>query len=82
MQYEILAFAQLRERFGASKVSVDLPEESTLKDLQALLIKRFPEAEVTILASRFAVNQTYAVHLEQPLVHGDELALIPPVSGG
>jgi len=82
MTVSVKLFAILRERAGSGSVELDLPADATVADaLEALgrepglgeLIGRMPVA--------MAVNRDYA----QPatvLAAGDELALIPPVSGG
>ena len=82
MNIDVLVFAQLREHFGGSRWQTELPPSATLTDLQNSMIAAYPLAEAVILASRFAVNQRYIQGLEQALQAGDEIALIPPVSGG
>lgn len=82
MKINVLVFAQLREHFGASRWQTEFPTSGTLQDLQQLMINACPQAESVILASRFAVNQQYIQGLEHSLQTGDEVALIPPVSGG
>jgi molybdopterin converting factor subunit 1 len=82
MVVHVRLFAMLRERAGRESVEVELNDGATVDDaLNALgrqhglddLIERMP---VTM-----AVNRDYADH-DQMLAEGDELALIPPVSGG
>ena len=69
-------FAMLRERAGAREVRLELPEGARVADaLRAL----GPLAEDLPLV--MAVNREYATG-DQVLDPGDELALIPPVSGG
>lgn len=82
MKINVLVFAQLREYFGSTHWQADLPASGTLNDLQKGMITAFPDAEAVILASRFAVNQRYIQGLDHVLQAGDEIALIPPVSGG
>lgn len=76
MEVTIRLFAQLRERAGAREVRLDLPEGALVRDALA---------EVSHLADGLplvmAVNREYAPE-DLPLSEGDELALIPPVSGG
>ncbi|HET6448819.1 MAG TPA: molybdenum cofactor biosynthesis protein MoaE [Conexibacter sp.] len=78
MLVRIRLFAQLRERAGASELSLDLPEGACVRDALA-------DAAVASLAEGMplvmAVNREYAGE-DVPLASGDELALIPPVSGG
>ena len=78
MLVRIRLFAQLRERAGASELSLELPEGALVRDALA-------DAQVAALAQGLplvlAVNRAYADD-DAPLAAGDELALIPPVSGG
>ena len=77
MNIKVLVFAQLREHFGASSWQTELSVNGTLQ-----MIAAFPASEAVILASRFAVNQHYIQDFEHVLQASDEIALIPPVSGG
>jgi MoaE-MoaD fusion protein len=76
MQVRIQLFAGLRERAGASEVALDLPEGARVADALAQLQHVTGDLPVVM-----AVNQEYADE-QLPLASGDELALIPPVSGG
>ena len=69
-------FAQLRERAGTSELSIELPEGARVKDAIEELGSLADGLPVVM-----AVNREYADG-EAPLAPGDELALIPPVSGG
>ena len=76
MEVTVRLFAMLRERAGTSEVTVELPEGARVRDaLEALggLTDGMPLV--------MAVNREYAPE-DAPLGAGDELALIPPVSGG
>jgi molybdopterin synthase catalytic subunit/molybdopterin converting factor small subunit len=70
-------FAALREQAGTGLVELDLPSGARVADVWGAL--GLGGAEPSSLA--FAVNKAYAER-EQALVEGDEVALIPPVSGG
>ena len=76
MKVRIRLFAQLRERAGRPEVEVELPEGALVRDAIAAVgdvAAGFPVV--------MAVNREYA--REDVVLHaGDELALIPPVSGG
>jgi len=78
MVVRVRLFAMLRERAGASELSLELPEGACVRDALA-------DAAVASLADGLplvmAVNREYA-SADAPLSPGDELALIPPVSGG
>src|SRR3712207_761731 len=76
MRVTVRLFAQLRERAGASEVAVDLPEGAVVRDAIAAMGDVAAGLPVVM-----AVNREYADE-SAPLSAGDELALIPPVSGG
>jgi molybdopterin converting factor subunit 1 len=76
MEVRVKLFAGLRERAGADEVPLTLPEGARVAD--ALTRLSDVTAGVTVV---MAVNQEYA-DASVELHAGDELALIPPVSGG
>jgi molybdopterin converting factor subunit 1 len=76
MRVRVRLFAGLRERAGASEIELDLPEGARVGDALAQL-RALTEGMSVVLA----VNEEYADAAE--VLHaGDEVALIPPVSGG
>ena len=76
MLVRVRLFAGLRERAGRSELELDLPEGARVAD--ALAAVGDLAAGIPLV---MAVNREYA-GAEHPLAPGDELALIPPVSGG
>ena len=82
MEVEVRLFAVFRERAGRDRLTLELPDGA---DVGAALesLGRRPELAELIAAMpvRAAVNREY-VGDDAPLADGDELALIPPVSGG
>ena len=74
-------FARLADVAGTRVAEVDLGEGLTAGDAYRLLCSRYPAMEGLEGSLMYAVNAEY-VSAEQPLQDGDELALIPPVSGG
>ena len=76
MQVRVRLFAGLRERAGADELELELPEGALVGD--ALERMRALTEGVPVV---MAVNREYA-DPESPLHGGDEVALIPPVSGG
>jgi molybdopterin converting factor subunit 1 len=76
MQVTVRLFAMLRERAGASEVTVELPEGALVRDALDALGELGAGLPLVM-----AVNREYA-HEDAVLGEGDELALIPPVSGG
>jgi molybdopterin converting factor subunit 1 len=81
MRIRVRLFAMQRELAGAREVSLELPEGATIEDAWAALVERFPPIAPGRAALRFARNSEYAPP-EEPLADGDEVACIPPVSGG
>ena len=76
MKVDVKLFAMLRQRAGSDRVEVELPEGATVEDLLAELSEL-----IGALPVRVAVNRAYETD-DATLHAGDELALIPPVSGG
>jgi molybdopterin synthase catalytic subunit len=74
-------FALYRERAGRGRITVDLGGGSTVRDLVDEVRRLFPELAPPTVEIVAAVNAEYAGG-ETPLSDGDEVALIPPVSGG
>jgi molybdopterin synthase catalytic subunit len=74
---EVRLFAALREQAGTSHVGLELPDGARVADVWGAL--GLGGEEPSSLA--FALNRKYADR-EDPLHDGDEVALIPPVSGG
>ena len=77
MNIHVRLFAALRERVGTSHLDLELPEGAQVADVWPAL--GLGGAEPSSLA--FALNRAYADR-EDVLSDGDEVALIPPVSGG
>jgi MoaE-MoaD fusion protein len=73
----IRLFAALRERAGTSRVELELPEGAHVSDVWRALALGGEEPP----SLAFAVNKGYADRAHA-LAEGDEVALIPPVSGG
>lgn len=76
MTVSVQLFAILRERAGSDRVEVELPDGATVADLLGEL-----HGLIGAMPVRVAVNREYSAE-DRPLSPGDELALIPPVSGG
>lgn len=79
VKVHVRCFAMVRELLGRDRFEVDLPEGSTLVALKQQLAKDAPD--LLRLPFVMAVNQDYAA-ADQVLRDGDEVALIPPISGG
>jgi molybdopterin synthase catalytic subunit len=74
-------FAMQRELAGTRHVELTLPAGATVEDGWTALVARVPALAAGRATVRFAVNGDYA-DPATPLGDGDELACIPPVSGG
>jgi molybdopterin converting factor subunit 1 len=83
MVLQVRLFAVLRERAGRDRVEIELAEGATVAEaLRALRAESAPLAEaLEAMPVVMAVNRSY-VDEDATLAGGDELALIPPVSGG
>jgi molybdopterin synthase catalytic subunit len=80
MRLRILCFGQLRETL-APEISAELPPLATVADLWRTLRDQHPQLAAYDGAIAIAVNQSFA-SLSTSLAPGDEVALLPPVSGG
>ncbi|KGQ21928.1 molybdopterin converting factor subunit 1 [Thermus filiformis] len=79
MRVEVRLFALYREQAGQDRLSLALPEGARVKDLAEALKRRFPG--LALEGGMAAVNQDLAGP-DTPLKEGDEVAFLPPVSGG
>lgn len=74
-------FAVARSVAGNDSIQLDLPTGATIAQLRSALLARLPELEPMTMALRFAVNEDYASE-DTVVCAEDDLACIPPVSGG
>jgi sulfur-carrier protein len=74
-------FAAYQEAYGVTELALDLPMGTTVRDVCDRLLTEHPELEVWRNLTRFGVNLQF-VEPETVLESGDEVVLIPPVSGG
>lgn len=81
MTINVLLFAKARDLFDASDIAVSLPETATAGDVWTGLCELCPGLETALSSARLAVNQQFATS-DTPVSLGDEVALIPAVSGG
>jgi molybdopterin converting factor subunit 1 len=82
MLIDVRLFAMLRERAGSDTVTVEVPDTATVRDAKEAVARTHGLTDVMARTSIvMAVNREYADD-DAPLAEGDELALIPPVSGG
>lgn len=81
MRVQVRYFAALREAVGLSEESLDVPAGTRVDDLLALLAARRGPVAAQRSSLRLAVGTRFA-QPGQALCEGDEVALLPPVSGG
>jgi molybdopterin converting factor subunit 1 len=81
MKIKVKFFAILRERAGAGEVTKEIPEGSTVADLWQALKNEYPKLAPVDMRLLYAVNRNY-VNPDHALKERDEVAFVPPVSGG
>lgn len=81
MQVRILFFGILRDLAGLGSESLNLPDNARLSDVVHHYEQRMPRLEAMIASIAMSINQEYAGP-ESKLQPGDEIAFLPPVSGG
>ena len=81
MTLTIHLFARARELAGVDVVSIDLASGSSVGDVKRELAARFTALAALLLVSAIAVNHDFAED-SRVIARTDELAVIPPVSGG
>ena len=81
IRIRVKLFAILRDRAGASELELDLPDGSTVEIVRSEIASRFPVIAEMMGRVALAVNREYS-KAETVLHEGDEVAVIPAVSGG
>ncbi len=81
IRVRVRLFAMQREQAGTREVSLVMPVHATVEDAWSALVERHPVLAPGRSAVQFARNGAYT-DPDTPLADGDELACIPPVSGG
>ena len=81
MKAKVRLFARLSELAGTREAEVEVGEGLTAGEVYKALCRRYPALSGINGSIRYAVNGEYA-DPGHPVGEGDELALIPPVSGG
>ena len=74
-------FSQLKEIVGASEITLDLPDGTSIADLLTRLYQDFPELEKWDRGLLVGAGLDFVArdHIIQP---NDEIAIMPPVQGG
>ena len=81
MQVTILFFARLRDITGSSELTRELPDGVNVKFLWDTLEAEYKELSPYHDTVSTAINAEYA-KMDGTLTDGDEVAFLPPVSGG
>ena len=77
----VLFFAQLKDVTGCEAMALSAPSPLNREQLWSLLLEKFPALARHRATARLARNWEYA-DAETQFTNADEVALIPPVSGG
>lgn len=81
MRVRVLFFGQLKDIVGAGQDEADLSDGARVEDLFERYGRKFPQLAEFRASIAASVNQEYA-EWRAPLRAGDEVAFLPPVSGG
>jgi molybdopterin converting factor subunit 1 len=81
MRVQVLFFGLLKDIAGRASEALELPEASTVADLLRHYESQMPKLRALLPSLALSVNQHYAGP-GTVLGHNDEVALLPPVSGG
>lgn len=84
VKVNLLFFAKAKELTGQTSVELDFASELTLRDFIDKVILHYPSLRVLKDNLIIALNQNYVNNLNEILLlnEKDEIALIPPISGG
>jgi molybdopterin synthase sulfur carrier subunit len=80
MDITLRTFGITREITGGSTIVLSLPEHTNVEWLLSILKRHYPQLSV-LSSLAIAINGQYASN-DSVISSGDEVALIPPVSGG
>jgi len=81
MRVRVLFFGSLKDLSGNSSDRLELPDGASVRDVLATYESRIPSLKAMLPSLAVAVNQNYAGP-DTKLSPDDEVALLPPVSGG
>lgn len=80
MHLKLVMYGIARDIIGAAETSIDVDHPTNIGALKSTLVKKYPDfAKLTRFS--MAVNEEYQDECFE-LSHGDEVVIIPPVSGG
>jgi molybdopterin synthase sulfur carrier subunit len=81
MRLNVLYFGRLKDVIGHGQESVEIAIGSSIEDVFALCVARYPDLSAQRKAMAVSRNREFAAWTT-PLQAGDEVAFLPPVSGG
>ncbi len=81
MRIEVALFGPLREQVGKAAIEVNIDSGACVDDLLAAIAEPGSSLGASLASSRVAINRSFAKG-EEVIMEGDEVAIIPPVSGG
>ena len=81
MMLRVRMFARARDLAGTDLAEVEIADGATVGELRIALARRYPRLAGLLERSALAVNAEFA-EAQQTLSASDEIALLPPVSGG
>lgn len=81
MKLEVKLFAVARQRVGADAVTIEVADDARVSDVRQALCQQYPALSDVMRLMMVAVATDYASD-DTLLRPGQEIALIPPVSGG
>jgi len=83
MEVKVLLFARARELAGCSEATLSVPQGSDTAALRALLLAAYPKLDQVLGSCLLSLNLDYIdADAPRPLQAGDEVGVIPPISGG
>lgn len=80
MKITVLGFGIVKDIFKSKATEIELPKNSTVADIKRHLETQFPQLK-ELASYMIAVNDEYA-SFHNIIKPGDEVAIVPPVSGG
>jgi molybdopterin converting factor subunit 1 len=81
MRVTVRLFARLRDITGVAELFRDVGPDATIRTVWHQLVDEFPDLARYEQSISSAVNADYA-RMDHPVREGDEIAFLPPVSGG
>mmetsp|Transcript_45851 Transcript_45851/g.73756 ORF Transcript_45851/g.73756 Transcript_45851/m.73756 type:complete len:84 (-) Transcript_45851:116-367(-) len=83
MKVTVLFFALCREITEEEKIEIEIEEKETIKELVSKVVKKYPKMDDLMKNMVLSVNLEYKdPNSEEQLKANDEIAFIPPISGG